>query len=158
MVLFCRESSNSESMRTEPKFIVFLSQLLLLFNTCPTCKSDEPFIETSVIGTMVKVKTQCFNPHCPSPINTWRSQPIMTGTKMAAMNFLLCFSVLVSGASPSKTFLVFRNMGLSCISLKTYFKHQAVSTFEVKASSLSIVSSCPGSCINSTIKIILCHN
>ena len=109
LVLFCRESRNFESMRTEPKFIVFLSQLLLLFNTCPTCKSDEPFIETSVIGTMVKVKTQCLNPHCPLPINTWRSQPIMTGTKMAAMNFLLCFSALVSGASSSKTFLVFRN-------------------------------------------------
>ena len=77
---------------------------------------------------MVKVKTQCFNPHCPSPVNTWKSQPTMIGTKMSAMNFLLCFSVLVSGASPSKTFLVFRNMGLSCISLKTYFKHQAVST------------------------------
>lgn len=128
-------------MRTEPKFIVFLSQLLLLFNTCPKCKSEKPFVETTVIGTMVKVKTQCFNPHCSSPVNTWRSQPNMMGTKMAAMNFLLCFSVLVSGASPSKTFLVFRNMGLSCISLKTYFKHQAVSTLLGNSS----MSSCPSS-------------
>jgi hypothetical protein len=47
---------------------------------------------------------------------------------MSAMNFLLCFLVLVSGASPSKTFLVFSNMDLSCISLMIYFKHQAVST------------------------------
>ena len=115
-------------MRTEPKFIVFLSQLLLLFNTCSKCKFEKPFVETTVIGTMLKVKTQCFNPHCSSPVNTCRSQPNMMGTKMAAMNSLLCFSVLVSGASPSKTFSVFRNMGLSCISLKTYFKHQAVST------------------------------
>ena len=90
-----------------------------------------------MIGTMVKVKTQCFNPHCPSPVNTWKSQPTMIGTKMSAMNFLLCFSVLVSGASPSKTFLVFRNMGLSCISLKTYFKHQAVSTLFCNNSSLT---------------------
>jgi hypothetical protein len=44
---------------------------------------------------MVKVKTHCFNPHCPSPVNTWTSQPTMIGTKMSAMNFLLCFSVLV---------------------------------------------------------------
>ena len=90
-------------MRTEPKFIVFLSQLLLLFKTCPKCNSGKPFVETTVIGTMVKVKTQCFNPHCSSPVNTWRSQSNMMGTKMAAMNFLLFFfSVLVSGASPSK--------------------------------------------------------
>ncbi|CAB4008089.1 Hypothetical predicted protein [Paramuricea clavata] len=116
---------NSENLRTKPKFIVFLSQLLLLFNVCPACKSEKPFIETSVIGTMVKITTKCFNPDCSSPENTWKSQPIMTGTKMPAMNFLLCFSVLVSGASPSKIFLVFKNVGLSCISLKTYFKHQA---------------------------------
>ena len=122
-----RTPDNSENLRTEPKFIVFLSQLLLLFNVCPACKSEKPFIETSVLGTMVKITTKCFNPDCSSSENTWKSQPIMTGTKMPAMNFLLCFSVLVSGASPSKIFLVFKNVGLSCISLKTYFKHQAVS-------------------------------
>ena len=49
---------------------------------------------------MVKVTTQCFNPHRSSPVNTWRSHPNMIGTKIAAMNFLVCFSVLVSGASP----------------------------------------------------------
>ena len=84
-------------------------------------------METIVIGTMVKVTTRCSDPNCPSPVNTWKSQPKMTGTKMPAENFLLCFSVLVSGASPSKIFLVFRNMVLSCTSLKTYFEHQAVS-------------------------------
>ena len=116
-----------ENVRHQPKFMVFLSKLLLLFNTCPACKFDNPSVKTCVYGTMIEVTTQCFNPHCPTPQNTWRSQPTMTGTKMPAMNFLLCFSILVSGASPSKVFQVFRNMGLYCISLKTYFKHQAVS-------------------------------
>jgi len=47
---------------------------------------------------------------------------------MPAGNFLLCFSVLLSGASLSKVLQVFKNMGVSCITLKTYFKHQAVSS------------------------------
>ncbi|CAB3993311.1 THAP domain-containing 2 [Paramuricea clavata] len=127
--LVIKTLDNSENLRTEPKFIVFLSQLLLLFNVCPACKSEKPFkfIETSVLGVMVKITTKCFNPDCSSPENTWKNQPIMTAKKMPAMDFLLCFSVLVSGASPSKIFLVFKNIGLSCNSLKTYFKHQAVS-------------------------------
>ena len=119
--------SGSENVRHQRKFMVFLSKLLLLFNICPACKFDNLSVKTCVYGTMIEVTTQCFNPHCPTPQNTWRSQPTMTGTKMPAMNFLLCFSILVSGASPSKVFQVFRNMGLYCISLKTYFKHQAVS-------------------------------
>ncbi|KAK3703272.1 hypothetical protein QZH41_010164 [Actinostola sp. cb2023] len=122
-------SCDSGSLRHQPKFIVFLSKLLLLFNVCPTCKTNNPFVETQVIGTMVEVTTKCFNPHCPHPKNVWQSQPNMTGTKMPAMNFLLCFSILVSGASPSKVFQVFKHMGLSCISLKTYFKHQGEKLF-----------------------------
>ena len=118
---------NCGNPRSEPKFIVFLSQLLLLFSICPECKSAKPAVETCCSGTMVKVTTNCFNPHCTKPENTWKSQPQMTGTKMAAANFLLCFSTLVSGASPSKILLVFKNMGLACFTLKTYNKHQAVS-------------------------------
>lgn len=121
-------AKNSGNIRTEPKFIVFLSQLLLLFNICPGCKSERPEIETSAVGTMVKVTTKCFNPNCPKPEHTWKSQPQMVGTKMAAGNFLLCFSILVSGASISKLHLVLKHMGLHCFTLKTYFKHQAVST------------------------------
>lgn len=124
---FIFRASGSENLRHQRKCIVFLTKLLLLFKICPACKSDNPSVKTCVLGTMIEVTTQCFNPQCPTPQNTWWSQPTMTGTKMPAMNFLLCFSILVSGASPSKIFQVFRNMGLYCISLKTYFQHQAVS-------------------------------
>ncbi|XP_044176759.1 uncharacterized protein LOC114964351 [Acropora millepora] len=126
------KTGQSGNLRTEPKFIVFLSKLLLLFNICPACKSEKPFVEISALGSMVEVTTRCHNPDCPSPRNTWQSQPQMTGTRMPAMpagNFLLCFSVLLSGASPSKVVQVFKNMGLSCITLKTYFKHQAIKLF-----------------------------
>lgn len=124
----CYRTNDSDNLRSQPKFIVFLSRLLLLFNICPACKTEKPFLETTAIGTMVQITTICVNPHCPSPRNTWESQPNMTATKMPAINFLLCFSILVSGASPSKVIQVFKNMGLACITLKTYFKHQAVST------------------------------
>ena len=109
-------TGQSGNLRTEPKFIVFLSKLLLLFNICPACKSEKPFVEISALGSMVEVTTRCHNPDLPSPRNTWQSQPQMTGTRMPAGNFLLCFSVLLSGASPSKVLQVFKNMGLSCIS------------------------------------------
>ena len=130
-------TTNSGNIQTEPKFVVFLSQLQLLFKACPECKTTGPAVETSTVGTMIKVQTKCFNPHCPKPQNTWNSQPQMTETKMPAANFLLCFSILVSGASPSKVLLVFKNMGLACISLTTCNKHQAVSAEKLSIHFLS---------------------
>lgn len=113
-------------MRSEPKFVVFLSQLLLLFQICPMCKTSNPLVKTRQIGTMVEVKTTCANIHCPSNENVWRSQPEMRGTRMPAGNLLLCFAILVAGGSASKVFRVFKHMGLACLSLRTFFKHQKV--------------------------------
>lgn len=115
--------SDYENPWSEPKFVVFLSQLLLLFTICPECKSAKPAIETYCSRTMVEGTTKCFNPHCTKPQNTWKSQQQMTGRKMAARNFLLYFSTLVSGASPSKIPLVFKYMGLACFTVKTYNTH-----------------------------------
>ena len=50
----------------------------------------------------------------------------MPGTKAYAGNFLLCFAILVSGGSASKVIHMFQHMGLSCISLATFFTHQRV--------------------------------
>ena len=46
-------------MQTEPKFVVFLSQLLLLFNVFPSCNNPDPLVEVTRIGTMAKVVTIC---------------------------------------------------------------------------------------------------
>lgn len=116
-----------ENLRSEPKYIVFLSKLLLLFNICPVCKEDKPLVETREVGTMVEVKVSCGNSDCTQRETTWTSQPNMTGTRMLAANFLLCFSILLSGCLASKVLQMFRNMVLSCISLRKYFKHQGVS-------------------------------
>jgi ABC-type microcin C transport system permease subunit YejB len=58
---------------------------------------------------------------------TWKSQPTMTGTKIPAGKFLLCFAILMAGGSASKVFQIFTHMGLSCISLNTFFEHQRIS-------------------------------
>ncbi|XP_065068035.1 uncharacterized protein LOC135693467 [Rhopilema esculentum] len=56
--------NGSGTVRTEPKFIVFLSQLLLLLRVCHTCKADGLLTTYRVIGTMIEVSTLCANPMC----------------------------------------------------------------------------------------------
>lgn len=114
------------NLRTEPKFIVFFSQLLLLFKICPVCKADNPMLETTATGTMASVKIFCINPKCHKREQIWNSQPTIPGTRMPAGNFLLCFAILIAGGSATKVFQIFSHMGLACISLKTFFLHQRV--------------------------------
>ncbi|XP_031563713.1 uncharacterized protein LOC116299222 [Actinia tenebrosa] len=112
-----------DNLRHEPKHIVFLSQLLLLFQFCHFCKSGNPLTETREVGTMVEVRTTCSNTKCRKDY-TWKSQPNFPGTRIAAGNLLLCFGILLAGGFASKVVQVFRHMGLSCITLTTFFHHQ----------------------------------
>lgn len=113
------------NLRTEPKFIVFLSQLLLLFKFCHFCKSDNPAVEARKCGTLVVVKSFCINPKCMKE-KIWKSQPQMTGTKIPAGNLLLSMATLLAGGSISKVIQIFKHMNLCSISLSTFFKHQRV--------------------------------
>ena len=115
-----------DNIRTEPKFMVFLSQLMLLFQFCPSCQSPNPLIETSVRGTKVIVYTHCGSPSCKQKEFVWHSQPNIEGTKLAAGDFLLSFAILLAGTSISKVQRVFNHMGMACISLSTFFTHQKV--------------------------------
>lgn len=71
-------------------------------------------------GTMVTVRQHCSR--CSDGF-VWRSQPFVHG-KYPAGNVLLSFAVLMAGASISKVLLVFRHMGLSVYSVRTFFAHQ----------------------------------
>ena len=125
---FCFACSETEmDVRKQPKYITFLTQILLLFKFCPVCKEDDPRIRTREVGTMLEVKTVCQNVLCPKRINVWRSQPYIEGTNIPAGNLLLCFAILVAGGSATKVFMVFSHMGLACLTLCTFFKHQRVS-------------------------------
>ena len=55
----------------------------------------------------------------------------MSGTKIYAGNFLVSFAILVAGSSASKVLQVMKHMGLACISLPTYFRHQQVSITKI---------------------------
>ncbi|XP_068697440.1 uncharacterized protein [Montipora foliosa] len=116
------EESGDRSTRLS--HIVFLSQLLLLFQFCHTCKADNPTVETSEIGTEAVVRTTCNNPKCQKQ-NTWYSQPLMPGYRIPAGNFLLCLCILLTGGSATKVFQMFNHMGLGCVSLTTFFNYQS---------------------------------
>lgn len=116
-----------DNLRTQPKFIVFLSQLLLLFKFCHFCEAENPLVETRQVGTMAVVTSTCTNKKCSKKDVIWRSQPNMPGTKIPAGNFLLCMAILLSGSSASKVLQLFKHMGVACFSLNTFFRHQCVS-------------------------------
>ena len=120
---------NHHNLRTEPKHIVFLSKLLLLFQFCHICRSEiKPTVTATQNGTEVVIKTACNNPSCGKD-HTWNSQPLLPRTRIAAGNFLLCMATLFAGGSFTKVAQIFQHMGLSCISLNTFFTHQRVSLF-----------------------------
>ena len=121
-----RVYTKSTNLRQEPKFVVFLSQLLLLFKFCPYCKADNPLVEARRTGTGVVITTNCSHPKCGRRQDVWRSQPYMPDTMVNAGDFLLCFAILLSGGSASKVINLFKHMGLSSISLATFFQHQRV--------------------------------
>jgi len=80
----------------------------------------------SQVGTMVTITASCQNLECGKDF-VWRSQQLLPGTKIYSGNFLVSFATLVAGSSASKVLQVMKHMGLACISLSTYFRHQRVS-------------------------------
>ena len=107
-------SSMKGNIRQEPKYIVFLSLLMLLFRFCQLRKSADIIVETSERGTMICVQTQCGNPKCSKRDSVWQSQPLLEDTKTAAGNILLSFAILLAGASASKVLRVFSHVGVAC--------------------------------------------
>ena len=120
-------SSSYHDIRTEPKYIVFLSKLLLLFQFCHVCRTGrKPEMTAEQTGTGIVIKTVCTNSRCRKEF-VWSSQPFMPGTKILAGNFLISMAVLFAGGSFTKVRQIFLHMGLACISLSTFFRHQRVS-------------------------------
>lgn len=80
-------------------------------------------------GTIVTVIQDCSE--CGDGAFEWKSQPMALDEKHPAGNVLLSFAVLMAGASISKVLLVFKHMGLSAYSIRTYFAHQKNFLFPV---------------------------
>ena len=107
--------------------MVFLSQLMLLFQFCRSCGSKDTLVDTGQQGTMLTVEVHCGNHDCKEKEFIWHSQPRIADTGIAAGNFILSFAILLAGASATKVFRVFSHMGLMCQSLRQFYRHQKVS-------------------------------
>lgn len=106
--------------REEPKGIVFLSKLMLLFQFCHLCRSPNPDVTTSQSGTMISVQTKC--KECQQS-SSWSSQPMLLG-KFPAGNLLLSFAILCAGASVKKVLLVLKHINILVYNESTYYYHQ----------------------------------
>ena len=120
LLFYLRLSHKGKNEREEPKGIVFLSQLLLLFQHCHRCFSSKPDVSVTRSGTMLTLESKC--KLCNETI-TWKSQPHLLG-KFPAGNILLSFGILSAGASTTKVLRVFKHMGLLGYNEVTYYYHQ----------------------------------
>ena len=103
-----------------PKFIVFLSNLLMLFRCYLACKADNPLVESKVMGTMIEVTTICASSTCSKRENVWTSQPYFERTRIPACNLLLPFSTVSAEGTGTKILRIFDHMGLSSSSLNKF--------------------------------------
>ena len=120
-------SSSYPDVRTEPKYIVFLSKLLLLFQFCHVCRSGKkPEMTAEQTGTAIVIKAVCTNSSCRKEF-IWSSQPFIPHNKMLTGNFLISIAMLFAGISFTKIRQVCLHMGVACMSLSTLLRHQQVS-------------------------------
>lgn len=112
--------SHETKPHLEDKYLVFISQLLLLFKFCrrPDCKSPIVNLVRKVSGTCLTIKTECLEGH----EDIWESQPRFGLTAWG--NYLLAASIFFAGEIPSKFLKVFKNLNIRVFSTRMYFKFQ----------------------------------
>lgn len=104
----------------DPKYIVFETQLMKLFQTCLSCLSGNVTISKKVTGTHLKIRRECVS--CGTSFE-WESQPYYAATP--AGNILLSASTLFAGASPTKVIRILKFFGVATITKRTFFRHQS---------------------------------
>ena len=103
----------------EEKFIVFLPQLLQLFEMCPSCHfRDSKSRVISRCGTYIVVEQHC---NVCRYTRTWRSQPNIQGTRLPAGNLLLAAAILGTGLPCVKTLRLMDHLNIATISSSTYY-------------------------------------
>ena len=84
-------SEDINNPTTEPKFVVFWSSLILLFQTCFTCHESARISKIFTRGTLLILTITCLNHHTFK----WMSQPRIGSMGMG--NLLLASAILYSG-------------------------------------------------------------
>ncbi|XP_062600016.1 uncharacterized protein LOC134261608 isoform X2 [Saccostrea cucullata] len=101
------------------KFIVYHSQLMDLFATCPRCASPSLADIVHSKGTFISVRQEC---GCCRFSRIWSSQPLIGA--IPAGNFELSCAILFSGSLPTKSIRMLQFMDIATISVRTFMNHQ----------------------------------
>ena len=136
VVSFYRLSVAGTNLRTEPKHIVFLSQLLLLL-----CLQDRK----SRAGGQASWNRgrhyhQLLQPQMPQTgkYQAWSAfNAIFTDS---SWKFPPLYGCLLTGSSATKVFQVFKHMGLCCVSLNTFFKYQRENAEHIRYTGIALKS------------------
>ena len=115
-----RLKMQGKDAREEPKGIVFISKLLLLFRFCHLCFFPNPEVSMRQTGTMLTIEAKCCN--CKE-VFEWKSQPFIL-SKLPAGNLLMSLAVLCTGSSIKKILLVLKHMGVLAFHEPTFYYHQ----------------------------------
>ncbi|KAJ4936467.1 hypothetical protein JOQ06_001059, partial [Pogonophryne albipinna] len=106
------------------KFIVCQSQLMSLFTICPSCCGETQGNVEQQEGTYIKIKQVCAA--CGYE-RFWQNQPMLY-RNMPACNLLLSGAIHFSGCMATQTIRMLKRLGLQCISVGTFFRHQRLYT------------------------------
>lgn len=101
------------------KFLVYETELLDLFSSCPSCTSPTLGEIDHCRGTFITVFQEC---GVCGYQRTWRSQPMIGA--IPAGNFELSCAILFSGSLPSKSIRMFKFLNMAAISIRTFMYHQ----------------------------------
>ncbi|XP_010793701.1 uncharacterized protein isoform X1 [Notothenia coriiceps] len=106
------------------KFIVCQTQLMSLFTICPSCCGETQGNVEQQEGTYIKIKQVCAA--CGYE-RFWQNQPMLY-RNMPACNLLLSGANHFSGCMATQTIRMLKLLGLQCISVGTFFRHQRLYT------------------------------
>ena len=121
-VVFRETHCESALPHVEPKYIVFESSLLELFQICPLCNGEAVGEVSHVKGSLVVVKQRCVHkPNC-GYTRQWYSQPFIAD--LPAGNLMLSAGILFAGASPKKVLRVLSSANIAAVSYSTFIQHQ----------------------------------
>ncbi|KAI4805509.1 hypothetical protein KUCAC02_010119 [Chaenocephalus aceratus] len=106
------------------KFIVYQTQLMSLFTICPSCCGETQGNVEQQEGTYIKIKQVCAA--CGYE-RFWQNQSMLY-RNMPACNLLLSGAIHFSGCMATQTIRMLKLLGLQCISVGTFFRHQRLYT------------------------------
>uniref|UniRef100_A0AAV2KG27 Transposase n=2 Tax=Knipowitschia caucasica TaxID=637954 RepID=A0AAV2KG27_KNICA len=120
------EAQDEEQRNTKfaDKFIVCESQLLSLFAVCPQCSEETQRKVKHQQGTFIKVEQICSA--CGFE-REWQNQPKMH-KYMPLCNLMLSGAIHFSGCMPTQALRMLGLLGVQCISVRTFFRHQQLYT------------------------------